>query len=492
MIEKSTASSLLDQIESNLTCAKDLALFRHALLVGSSNSKGYEYSDRDSNNVRKHYNHQYEGFSALFVPILNQCIHDFIEYVQRTKPSKNLRDDDGCMDVITNLNRLLHLYRQIAHLDPTLNEELGMEGAHHCLSQLIELDVTALACCGNVCDVEGCNIDCENHKVDSNSNNWQDWGETNQDTIMEIQDLACEIASVCQSFPVVTTPFTRDQLQVRLPLLLQLTPTTNTSASTTISDENYDTEGLTILVNQVTTRQSAQKDVGFVMWPSAIVLSQWLVDHPELTWGNKSILELGAGCGLVGLVAAKQQQQQQQHMEQHQGDEDISTRPTVILSDFNDTVVQNLTRNLKLNNLQKNGISKGLDFFEQDATNTGWMSMDGQRHPQVDLILASDVICQPEDAFAVSRTIACALKVGGMAIMVSANSNHRFGIEKLEDACQAVGCLTLEKQNVNHAIYKHIVSAMATTSGFVDGMALTMYTIQKRGEKKPCKNDTIS
>ena len=59
-----------------------------------------------------------------------------------------------------------------------------------------------------------------------------------------------------------------------------------------------------ILINQVTDRQSAQKDVGYVMWPSAVVLSRWLVSNPTELRG-KTVLELGAGCGLTGLVAAK-------------------------------------------------------------------------------------------------------------------------------------------------------------------------------------------
>ncbi|KAL3932582.1 MAG: hypothetical protein SGARI_003926 [Bacillariaceae sp.] len=98
--------------------------------------------------------------------------------------------------------------------------------------------------------------------------------------------------------------------------------------------------------------------------------------------------------------------------------------------------------------------------------------------PQVDVVLASDIICQPEDAFAAARTIACALKVGGTAVMVSADSKHRFGVEQFEAACQQVGCLTLSVENVNH-IYQDILSSMAMTSGFVEGMSLTMYKMTK-------------
>jgi predicted nicotinamide N-methyase len=538
MIEELPKTSLLlDQIEFNLrtnnknTSAQDLAFYRCALLLdshGSCDDKQYDYSCKRNSNSNNKKNRN-NGFPALFVPVLNRCIQDFIRWVQQqhqhqqqrsTKPSENLKEEDNCngncncchhgnsscgccccyMEVVTNVTRSLRLYRQIARLDPTLNDEIGKEGAHHGLSQLMKLDITTLDCCnchGNHDNYNySYNVDVDNDD-DNNSNNndndnddiHQDWGELNQqDIIMEVQDLAGEIASLCQSFPVAATPLTPDQLRARLPLIFEMKPSMITTLS---SNSHHIMEDLTILIHQVTTRQSAQRDVGFVMWPSAVVLAQWLIDHPELTRQKSSILELGAGCGLVGLVAAKQLQQQQQHDQGSRWEKLSTGRPTVILSDFNETVVQNLTRNLQLNGLQNTGVSKRLDFFQQDPTNNGWLSMDGEWHPQVDLILASDVICQPEDAFAVVRTIASALKDDGMAIIVSANAKHRFGIEQLEDACQGQAvtggsggeyCLTLTRQHVNNdvVLYHHILSAMAKTSGFVNGMALTMYTITKK------------
>lgn len=40
------------------------------------------------------------------------------------------------------------------------------------------------------------------------------------------------------------------------------------------------------------------------LWPSALSLSEYLVDHPELVHG-KNVLEIGCGLGLPSLVAAK-------------------------------------------------------------------------------------------------------------------------------------------------------------------------------------------
>jgi len=44
--------------------------------------------------------------------------------------------------------------------------------------------------------------------------------------------------------------------------------------------------------------------LGLDVWPAAITLSQFLVDTPEIV-ENKRVIELGAGVGLPGLVAAK-------------------------------------------------------------------------------------------------------------------------------------------------------------------------------------------
>uniref|UniRef100_A0A673JBK0 Protein-lysine methyltransferase METTL21D-like n=2 Tax=Sinocyclocheilus rhinocerous TaxID=307959 RepID=A0A673JBK0_9TELE len=57
--------------------------------------------------------------------------------------------------------------------------------------------------------------------------------------------------------------------------------------------------------------QCSKGDVGCVVWDAAIVLSKYLeteqfccVQSGVSTWSSKNIIELGAGTGLVGLVAA--------------------------------------------------------------------------------------------------------------------------------------------------------------------------------------------
>ena len=149
------------------------------------------------------------------------------------------------------------------------------------------------------------------------------------------------------------------------------------------------------------------------------------------------------------------------------------------MTDFNRTVVKNCSHNISLNGLQEIAKAEELDFYKQDITIGGWMDSLGNKRKQVDLILAADVICQPEDAFAAARTIFCSLKRGGKAIVVSADSKHRFGVEFFEDACREVQ-LQIVCTNIRDLYGGRLVtSSMENTTGYVENMSLTMYSVEK-------------
>ena len=58
------------------------------------------------------------------------------------------------------------------------------------------------------------------------------------------------------------------------------------------------------LVFDVHLRQLPSSDYGLFVWPSAILLAEFLSYHRSLFHG-KRVMELGAGIGLAGIVAAK-------------------------------------------------------------------------------------------------------------------------------------------------------------------------------------------
>mmetsp|Transcript_9308 Transcript_9308/g.22860 ORF Transcript_9308/g.22860 Transcript_9308/m.22860 type:complete len:460 (-) Transcript_9308:29-1408(-) len=445
------------EIEDNLKSRNSLALYRIRLLNRDEN-----LGDGDRRRS--------EGFPSLFLGLLGQSVNDFIALV--SIPQKH---DDGEQNdflskiaVTRTLTRILKIYRKISEFDPVLCEEIGKEGAHHFLSRIIKIDIFSIDFCQGTDDIVN---------------------EANQDTIIEIQDLAGEIAASANSFPLQASPYVHEELLERLPMTFKINPTARFNEYET----GYDEDGITILINQVTDRQSAQKDVGFVMWPSAVVLSRWLVSNPTALHG-KTVLELGAGCGLTGLVAAKiiQNNKKQDDNTLNASDTrtststELSNSSSVILTDFNEIVVRNLRGNIALNNLDDVASAENLDFYQQNPDGKGWFTMDGIEHTErADIILAADVICQPEDAFALARSIASALRENCKAIVVSADSKHRFGVEKFEEACKAVKCLSiLRRINIGSSDFNvnSIDEDMEKTSGFVDGMTLTMYTIIKNSK----------
>lgn len=376
------------------------------------------------------------GLPALFLPLVQQACDLWFDLLSSARSDATIV---LCKNEKTDaIRRVLGVCRTISFQDRSLSEELGLEGLHVLLAKIIKIDPS-----------------CYEREED-------------QDAVMEVQDMACEISSMVPSFPMRKSPLSHQELSDRLPLSFSITP---------IDFDDFlrgtdDQRAVTILINQVKARQSSQADVGFLMWPSAVVLSRYLVTNPGVL-SEKNVLELGAGCGLTGLVAGQIKAGQASRGNK----EECSTG--VLLTDFNKTVVKNCEHNISLNGLEKFATAEELDFYKQDITIDGWLDSSGLIRKQVDLILAADVICQPEDAFAAARTIFCSLTRGGKAIVVSADSKHRFGVECFEEACREVQ-LEVTMRNIRD-LYggRLLTNNMEKTTGYVEDMSLTMYSVEK-------------
>ena len=105
----------------------------------------------------------------------------------------------------------------------------------------------------------------------------------------------------------------------------------------------------------------------------------------------------------------------------------------------------------------------------------------------VDVVLAADVICKPEDAVAAANTMYDALVPGGIAIVISADAKHRFGVDAFNDECCRVG-LNVQVSNVADLYNGGLLSSsrglegglgIEQTSGYVEGMTLTMFQVRK-------------
>jgi predicted nicotinamide N-methyase len=249
----------------------------------------------------------------------------------------------------------------------------------------------------------------------------------------------------------------------------------------------------------------AMHDTGLVMWPSSVMLARYLTQHPFIVWdcpGN--ILELGAGCGLVGLTVARLLQRNVDNNRNRMDvSGDIPQTSTVIMTDYNQAARDNLKRNIRLNNVDDYTSVTGLDFFDQINVEHGndvgndtvycsstWMDMDGHSQPQVPLIVAADILAYSNDANMVANTLQVALMEGGQAFILGPEECYRFGVEGFSDACESVG-LEVSESNISAIDTFHqqdrLLRDIEQTGGFKEksGYDFTMFQIVK-----PCKRNT--
>jgi len=190
------------------------------------------------------------------------------------------------------------------------------------------------------------------------------------------------------------------------------------------------------------------------------MLSHHISKNPSIVLGDDNspdgdVMELGAGCGLVGLTAAT--------LLQNHTDEDNDDK--VIFTDYNPVVLENLQKNIDLNDFDVDHKVLGLDWFDQEehqeqqqqqsddgsdttgeetttnttTTTTTWVDVEGNEHAQVRLILGADLIVCTNDADLVASTIDSALIDGGKAFILGADQYTRFGVQNFPDACRQLG-----------------------------------------------------
>eukprot|EP00986_Skeletonema_menzelii_P008692 scaffold3767_cov116-Skeletonema_menzelii.AAC.17 len=385
------------------------------------------------------------GLPAMLVSMLSDAYNSSIhlnvdDATGETDATMNVIQEFCSSAKIENLFRIISSLSKISQLDNTLGEEISRAGSQAILKRLVDQIKEYITI----------------YETSTNETS-----EELMDKLMDYLDLTCELYSPMQSRGM---PFTNEEIERRLPLVYKLGPNQGEE-----EDGKYHDYPTTILISQVTVRQSSQGDVGYVMWPSAIVLSRWLLSNPQHILG-KSVLEIGAGCGLVGIAAAR-------IIAQSNGEE----KKCVTITDVNDLVIDNIAKNIVLNDVSEvAGVAK-LDFYEQTGKNESGKWIEGftfQDREPVEVILAADIICQPSDATAAAKTIYDALVPTGRAFVVCADSEHRFGIEIFEEDCERVG---LEITTTNVAdMSEDLLSDCHSTSGYVDGMNLTFYDIQKK------------
>ena len=215
----------------------------------------------------------------------------------------------------------------------------------------------------------------------------------------------------------------------------------------------------------------AETNTGFIMWPSAVMLSHHISKNPSIVLGDENspdgdVMELGAGCGLVGLTAATLLQENNSTASDSGGTTTVTNNEDkVIFTDYNPAVLQNLQKNIDLNDFDVDHKVLGLDWFDQlqaqqeqaqeqkdnddttdstdqeesNTTASTWIDVEGNEHAQVRLILGADLLVCTNDADLVASTIDSALIDGGKAFILGADEYKRFGVRNFPEACRQLG-----------------------------------------------------
>lgn len=216
-----------------------------------------------------------------------------------------------------------------------------------------------------------------------------------------------------------------------------------------------------ICVRKLSMRMASHDDVGAVLWPAAGVLSRWLLDRKWLL-RDKVVMEIGAGMGLTGIVAA-------------------TICFSAVLTDFNAAVIKNLEQNIQLNSGPKCFVDAGqvdkqpTSALQAARVTSGWMDWDsigvdaeasseagsapgaGARaascphevpnasETKADVILATDMVISKADCEGVARACANCLLPGGYAIFAVAPPDVRFGTEYLKASLEDSGFTVLQQ-----------------------------------------------
>ena len=233
-----------------------------------------------------------------------------------------------------------------------------------------------------------------------------------------------------------------------------------------------------VLLTPISERMGSQADTGFSLWPAATILARWIALHPQLLEG-KTVMEVGAGLGLCGLVAGRFAQR-------------------VLLTEYNEMCLQRLQEHVLLNIDDEEGGGKAAtsvalhsrktmqvrwldwDRLEEGPLPSTWRVVDrdeeatevkeeeedkedgegkngssdeafgrpGWSHALLDVVLVADCICDESCAVGVARLLSLTLKPGtGRGYVTAPFPEHRYGVHAFPQQLAAHG-LVFEQAGV--------------------------------------------
>ena len=169
---------------------------------------------------------------------------------------------------------------------------------------------------------------------------------------------------------------------------------------------------------------------GLGIWSASLVMSRWMAQKSLLgRFDNKSVLELGAGCGIPGLSVAL-----------------YSDAKSVYVTDFNPATVQNLKYNVDINAKRSATQSNAGEWLERvNALSIDWDNESTWPEDKMDFIIGSDLIYQKSIVPLLKKVVAGLLRPDGR-FLYTCPSDGRDGLVEFIDTMKKEGfrCLSEE------------------------------------------------
>ena len=152
----------------------------------------------------------------------------------------------------------------------------------------------------------------------------------------------------------------------------------------------YINKDLSVKLNEQTLF-AADGGEGLHLWEASVVLTRYCLQNKEI-FENKKIIELGTGCGLLGISILKQ----------------IPLISHYTFSDYQDSVLENLNKNIIKNNLKEN---KKYDIIKLDWRDYSKIDL------KYDIILGSELIYKGGYIQELAKIINTLLKENGFCFI---------------------------------------------------------------------------
>ncbi len=169
---------------------------------------------------------------------------------------------------------------------------------------------------------------------------------------------------------------------------------------------------------------------GLGIWSASLVMARWMAQKSLLgRFDNKSVLELGAGCGVPGLTVAL-----------------YSNGTSVYVTDFNPSTIRNLKYNIEINANRPVTTSSAGDWLERvHASSIDWDNESTWPEDKMDYIIGSDLIYQKSIVPLLKKVISGLLKPGGR-FLYTCPSDGRDGLVEFISTMKKQGfrCLSEE------------------------------------------------